>query len=235
MKKFFKIIAGFFAALFVLIVAVYFFRNRIIIGAVKTFVPKMTGTPVSIGKVDFRPFSGFVSIHDLKIGNPKGFSDGNVFSLGTISVSLQTGTLLKDKIIIKDILIDNVSVTYEWANGTSNIAQIQKNTSSETTAVKEQPKKVESTQKSSKTVVIKNFVLKDAEVSADISGIKMTLPLPSIKLKDIGENKPSTPEEIFTTILEIFSKETLHAVTKATGEIVKSGAKGIGKFIENIF
>lgn len=240
MKKTFKIAGIVFGVVFVVLATFYSFRNKIIVTAVETFVPQMTKTAVSLGEVNFQPFKGSVSIKDLKIANPKGFSAPNIFTLGEISVKIKPASLISNKIIIKDILIDKVAVTYELlANGTSNIAVIQKNVTGEakTENTKQVDKKqsTDTKEKSSKTVVIKKFQLKNSSVSAVIAGIKLSLPLPPLTLTGIGEDKPSTPADVFAKIMTIFSQETIKEVTNATTKALKDGASSLKSVLDKLF
>ena len=238
MKTFLKISAGLFLVIILALSGVYMERNKLIKNAVEKIGPKFTQTTVLLGEIDFQPFQGHLMLKELHIGNPEGFSDKELFSLGKITVDLQPKTMLSNKIIIDRIAIDNVFASYEIANGTNNIAALQKNIVGEpkpadTTAAPDPAKKEKG--KQAKQVVIKDLTVKDAKVSASISGIGMTLPLPTIHMTDIGEEKPSTFKEVLTSVMNVFSTETLNAIATATTEAVKSGADSIGKFLKKLF
>lgn len=237
MKTFFKISAGIVCVSVIGLTGVYMGRDALIKKTVETAGPKFLQTSVTLGKVDFRPVQGHLTLQDLHIGNPKGFSDRDLFALKSISIDLQPKTLFGNKIIINKIMIDNVSAHYEIANGTNNIAVVQKNVAGKPkpASAKSAVPAAKETGKPEKTVVIKDLTLKDAEVSAAISGISMSLPLPTIHMKDIGENKPSTFKEALASVLNVFSTETLKAIAGATSEAVKSGSDSIGKLLKKIF
>ena len=146
------------------------------------------------------------------------------------------------KIIINRIAVKNVFANYEMANGTNNIEMLQRNilgkpkpeakqqkSSSPSAAAKDKKKDAE------KTFVITDLTVQDVKVSASVSGVRMTLPLPAIHMTDIGKKKPSTVKEIVSSLIKIFSKETLNAITTATTDALKSGADSIGKMIKNLF
>ena len=237
MKTSFKIIIGMVFIILVSGVGVYYGRNALIKKTVETAGPKLLQKSVSLGKVDFQPFRGHVTLQDLHIGNPKGFSsEKELFSLGHISIDLQPETLLSDKIVINSIVIDNVSAFYEIANGTNNIAVIQKNVLGEPKKTSSSSSSVKSNdEKPVKTVVIKDLSVKDATVAAAISGIGVSLPLPAIHMKNIGEEKPSTFKEALLSVLNVFSTETLKAITGASADTVKSGMDSLGKMLKKFF
>ena len=248
MKKSLKISAALAGVLIIGGTGVYMSRNALIKHSVEKIGPRFTQTTVILDKVDFRPFSGHLSLQNLRIGNPKGFSDKDLFALGSISVDLRPKSLFGKKIIIDRIAIDKVSASYEIANGTNNIAALQKNITDdkpETAPAAPAPAKASAPAKTSsdpkkeskpaKQVVIKELTVKDAEVAASISGIGMTLPLPTIRLTGIGENKPSTFKEALTAVVNVFSTETLNAIANATTEAVKSGAGSLKNLLNKLF
>ena len=134
-------------------------------------------------------------------------------------------------------MIDKVSASYEIANGTNNIDALQKNILGEQKPATKKDSEADKKEKAapSKTVVIKDLTVKDAKVSASISGIGMTLPLPAIHLTGIGENKPSTFKQALASIMKVFSTETLNAIAKATTEALKSGANSLGSMLKKLF
>lgn len=239
MKTFLKVFAGFVFVLILTLSGVYMGRNDLIKHAVEKVGPKFTQTTVLLGEVKFNPFHGHLTLKELHIGNPKGFSERDLFSLGSITVDLQPKTLLSNKIVIDNIMIDNVFASYEIANGTNNIEALQKNILGDPkpAAKKEKAAAPAKDQKAkpAKTVVIKDLTVKDAKVAASISGIGMSLPLPTIHLTGIGEKKPSTFKEVIASVMKVFSTETLNAVAKATTEALKSGADSLGKLFKQLF
>lgn len=236
MKRLVKIGCYGVGAAVVLSGGVYLFRNQIIASAIETVVPEFTKTAVTVGAVDFNPFAGQAGVKSLTIGNPAGF-EGDMLKLADISVKLDPKTLLSDKIVIRDIFINGVSVNYAVSShGVSNIAALQQNVSGGTkpkaapaSAAAKQPQKPE------KQVVIDSFTLKNAEVSASFAGIGATLPLPDIHITDIGKHQSKSAKEAFADILSVFSKETLTAVQNAARETVKSGAKSLNKLLKKLF
>ena len=236
MKTSLKISAGVLVIAVVGLSGVYIQRNTLIKKTVETVVPKYLQTSVTLGEVDFQPFQGHLMLKGLHIANPAGFSENDLFSLGRITVDVQPKTLLSRKIIIDSILIDKVSASYEIANGTNNIAVIQKNVSGDPKPVAQKaPSLAEKEKKPEKNVVIKDFSLTDAEVSASISGIGMTLPLPPIHITGIGEEKPSTFKEAVKTVINVFSMETVNAIANATAEALKSGSDSFKNLLKKLF
>lgn len=237
MKKLVKICCYGAGAAIVLSGGAYLFRNQIIASAIEKVVPEFTKTAVTVGAVDFNPFAGQAGIKSLTIGNPAGF-DGDMLKLADISVKLDPQTLLSNKIVIRDISINGVSVNYAVSSrGVSNIAALQQNISSNAKPKANQPSanSAHQAQKPEKQVVIDSFTLKNAEVSASFAGIGATLPLPDIHITDIGKQQNKSVKEAFADILSVFSKETLTAVQNAAQDTFKSGAKSLNKLLKKLF
>ena len=96
-----------------LVVGVYFFLGMIVEKAIINILPSITQTAANVDKVDLSLLSGRVEILGLKIGNPKGYSDNNIFELGKILVTFEPKSILTDKIVINSVEIVVTCVSSE--------------------------------------------------------------------------------------------------------------------------
>lgn len=84
------------------------------------------GTTVSVFKVDLALTEGRVTISDLDIKNPKGFSDEDAFSINGITLDL--GEVINEPYVIETINIDAPEILYEVdANGQGNLLVVKNN------------------------------------------------------------------------------------------------------------
>lgn len=116
--------------LIIALVAGYFYLGTIVKEVVTRYVPPITGTTAVVEHVDLSLHKGLVEIRQLKIGNPKGFSDNSIFELGGIKVAFQPKSVLTDKIIINSVIIDGTKVSAELKNLyslDSNVSALQQN------------------------------------------------------------------------------------------------------------
>jgi len=238
--------------------AIFFlFSNigKIIKEAVEDVGPRVTQTSVTLSEAEVDVTEGRAALRGLDIGNPKGFETDYAFKLGAISVTIDTGSIGGDTIVIKEIVVDKPAVTYEYdfSAGTSNIETIQKNAESFAAAAggggggssggssSEGPK-----------LVIENLYVRGAEVAVSAKGFagkKASQTLPEIHLTDIGKDEGgATPAEVAQEViaaitdkiggfmagmdlgkmLDIDIGKTLEGVTKGITE----GARDAGKMIE---
>ena len=80
--------------------------------AIVATVSRITKTPVLLEDIRIGPLRGLVQLDGLEIGNPPGFVATRAARLGTARVRLDVGTALSDTVVIDDILVDSLDVTY---------------------------------------------------------------------------------------------------------------------------
>ena len=191
MKKLIKVLAGVVIALVVLVLVAALTLPLYIGPAVKAAArvggPAALGVPVSIGDVKLRPLLGVLTITQVKIGNPEGYSKGETFAVEKVEIGLKTASLFSDTIVVKKVLIDAPAIGFESKDGRSNfdamLANAKKN------AAEQNAKKPEE-KRTSKKMIIEEFTLNGAKVSYTSSvtfGKPVTLPLPPLTLRDIGK------------------------------------------------
>ncbi len=230
--------------LIALVVGVYFFLGTIVEKAIVNVVPQVTQTTANVDKVDLSLLSGRVEILGLKIGNPKGYSDNNIFELGKILVTFEPKSVLTDKIVVNSVEIVGTGVSAELKDLKSldtNVSQLQKNIesylgSSEQKNIpeKENPKTAEKTKSGSgKKVVIKDLKINDTNASFGVSGKTVTIPLPDIHKTGIGEGKENKSfAEIVADILNMISWESVKATGTAVKDLTKQGISEVKNMIQ---
>lgn len=230
-KRILKCVMWLMIILIALVIGLYLSLGFIIKKAVSTAVPPITGTPASVENVDISLFKGHIGIEGLKVGNPKGFAEENIFELGSIMVDFDLQSVLTDKIIIKQIAIKNTKVDAEInKSGNINLTQLQNNVnqylgvgSNETKpAVKEERKPAS---ESAKKVIIKKLTIDDSTLTLGALGQTLDIPLPDIHKTNIGEDqkKEYTLKDTVALILSYFTTDSLKAVVNSGSELAKAG------------
>ena len=157
---------------------------------------QVAGVKVSVGGVKISLSEGKASISGLTVANPPGFSSDPAFKLGEVSVALDTGSLNKNPIVIKDVLVASPAVSYELASGGSNLDAIQKNVQAFTAkqgggkAEPAKPADKAADKGEEKKVVIDHLAITGGQVklaAGGIPGAATTASLPKIEMKDIGK------------------------------------------------
>ena len=135
------------------------------------------------------------------------------------------------KHIIEKIEVVSPKITYEKKRWTDNFKTILNNMSTaepKDASAQKQPVK----QDAGKKILIKNFILKDGDVNfsvSDLGGKVITVSLPDIHLKDIGNSTDgASPKEAFKEIFDaLYRSITSTEVTTAINDQMKNLKKNI--------
>lgn len=239
MKRMMKVFLGLLLVVLVLLIAVFFFINSIVKGSINTAAPKLLGVNTHVDTVSIRPLRGIVHIKNLTLANPEGYNkDKFLFSVNEFYININMASLFSDTIKIHKILINAPGCTYEVKSGTSNIdaliAKINKgkDAQQEKQAESQTPQQPQE-KKAGKKVIIDEISLNDTKLaysSSMTAGTFLTIPIPSIIIKDIGKGQDGTSfgdalSEVFNKILTSFGSAIAGAGDLA-GKAVGEGLKG---------
>ena len=245
MKKIAKIVVGIIVVLVILLLGLILTLPMTIGPLVKSAAaaggPKVLGVDVNVGDVKLKPLGGQLTITDLQVGNPEGYTDKDSFSVKSVDVALQTKSLLSgDTIYIDKIMIDSPAILYEVQNGKSNFDAIMEKAQAAEKAEEEESKK-SGEKKPGKKVVIKEFVLKGSQVSYSSKltlNKPITIPLPSVKVNGIGEKGGgATAVEAVGEIISATVGGLKDAVTGAVSATAGVGADALkqgGDAVKNV-
>lgn len=235
------------AVVLTIIVVAILSINTLVTTGIKTFGTEATGTKVDIQKVNISLFSGSVELSGLTVANPSGYKEANAFGFGRFYVNMKLKSLFSDKIVIDNVIIEDIAVDFEPSlSKVSNLQEIKNNImkyckmdasappkdSTDTGTAPRQPSGGE--KKQGKKVVINNFEIRSGTIilaSGDI-GISAKIPMPKISIQDIGgDNDNGKPAG--DVLLEIYDK-ILQSITQnaQSGQIeaiTKDAVKDLGK------
>lgn len=205
---------------------------------VNQYGSQITGTNVSLDGFKLSLMQGSMSLQGLKVGNPQGYQQPNIMSIGEASVKLNIGSLRTPIIEVESINIVAPEISYELKNGTQNNVQdllknIEKNTAS-TAKAEEKPAQTETkadskdkSAQSSKKVVIDRLSITEGKINLGASlgkqGATATIPLPAIELKDLGRENGKQGQSITETAVAILNK----IFTTASDTIIKQGGEAL--------
>lgn len=228
MKKPVKVVLVLLASLLAMIIialgVAFVFIDSIIKNGVTVFGTEMTGTQVGVDSVSLSLFGGNLNVKNFAIANPQEYNSPNAFVLRELHADVDVGTVFSDKIIVNEIIIDNAVVNYEVKlDGRSNLGDIKKHVDARTrSADKPKPepeKKPEAApapgDEPKKSVVIKLLQIKNCKVIVSSTLLKkgnIELTLPNIELKNLGESKATSAEEVFKEVFDKIMTETVKAV-----------------------
>jgi len=242
MKKFLLFSGlGLLVVLAVVYVGVTFFLGNIVKSTVNRVGPKVTQSKVVLDSVSISLLAGTGTLSGFTVGNPAGWSEGNVLSLGTVHLDLEPKTLLSDVIVINELVIDRPEFNYETRLVSSNLgdllANIQKHgAEGDKETVKDGPPK--------KFIVKKlRFTNGKATVGVGATAPAVPIPLPEIRLDDVGVAEGGvTGSRLSVIVLGDVLKTVVEAVAKSPGhaglgtlEKLKDAGKDIGDSVKGLF
>ena len=222
--------------LFIIAVAVVTSNlDKMIKAGVETVGPEITGTSIKLEGVDLSLLSGEGRLKGLVVGNPPGFQTERAFKLGDARVKVDLKSVLTDKLVIEEIMIDGPEITYEAGASGNNLNKIQENVAAFAKKAGAQggaEPKADKKEPGQKKVQINHFILKNAQVNASATMFKgkaLMVSLPDIHLKDIGKESEGTTmgkasSEVFTAI----NKSVVQAVT-GSGKFLEKGTEAVGE------
>ncbi|MBP7065797.1 hypothetical protein [Ferrovibrio sp.] len=221
----------------------YLFSNldSLIKVAIETYGTEATQARVSVGKVSIGLKDGSGAISDMKVANPKGFNTPEALSLGEISLKLDVATLQQNPIVIKEVVINRPQITYEFAQGGSNLETIQKNTQAYAQKMGPGGSKPDGAAtpakdgKAETKVIIENLYVRSGQIGmshAALQGRAVNTPLPTIHLTDIGKSKGgATPAEVAERVLGSISQQAARVggaeLQKQLGDQLKGAVGGV--------
>jgi hypothetical protein len=181
---------------------------------------QVTGVKVSVGAVKISLSEGKGSISGLTIANPPGFSADPAIKLGEIGLALDTGSLNKNPIVVKEITVATPFVGYEMAAGGSNIDAIQKNvkafTAKQGAGGKADPAKPASKDEEKK-LIIERLAITGGQVklaAGGIPGAQGTSKLPDIILTNIGKDSGgASSAQVAQKVMDALVNGALKAAT----------------------
>ena len=251
MKRILLIVGG---LVIVLVVAAVIFLFTGLGAAIKAVVEgvgsRATQSDVHLASADVSLTSGEGVLKGLVVGNPKGFSTPSAIELGEIRVKLDTSTVTSDVVVIKEIVIDGPSLTYEVGPGGSNIGVIQDNVAAFGGGTEKQSpgggaasagtqKPAKQTKAEGTKLIIESLVIKNGHVGVSASflgGKALGASLPEIRLHDIGKaSGGATTAEVAKQVLDALTHGALDAVSGLNLDGLKAGVeKGVGGAVDAV-
>lgn len=232
------------AVLFVIAIALlYIFKNNLanaLKDALTAEVSKMTQTTVNVKDFSVGLFQGRIKIDELNIGNPKGYNTEQSLGFKDLVIDIDLSSLKEDTIIIEEITVNGLAVTFETGFKDNNLNDIKKNVDAYAKKDKKQeeekpekPAEPADKEKKSKKLVIKKLNINNGQITLAtkyIEGSNIPLKLANIQLTDVGSDSPkgADPSLITEAILDSIYKNVLIAV-RNSDQLSEEGRKFLDK------
>ena len=237
MKILLKILAGILVVVVILFIALLIWLNGALVNGFNSVAPAALGVPASLGDARILPVRGKLTLNDLHIGNPEGFKTGGLLDMGTLFIRYDTASLFTDTILINEITIDGLVVTYEKGLLNSNLGALIELLSAEEedeAEKEEETKEKGDEEKAEKKVIIEKLSITHSKMNFSITGAAaltgggaIPIPLPAITLTDLGKESDGI------TVVQAIQK-VITAIAGTTGTAIAGSGKLIGQGVQAV-
>ena len=152
-----------------------------------SIVPWCTGTEFRLERLNLNPYTGKLVVSGLRLANPEGFAEKDAASLGTLSVDVETSTLLSDAIHVRDVTVESPFASYVFdKDGTNNferiLAEVEKKLKLKKEKKKDEPGNVK--------VIVDKLTVKNVRAVVNTGVFE----LESLVVADFGKETPAKIE-----------------------------------------
>lgn len=210
-------------------VLAFVFIGTIVKTGVEKVGPIVTKAPVKLESAAISVVGGSGTLKGFVVGNPEGFKTPQAIQVGTVSVSIAPGSLLREKKHVRSIKVEAPEITYEAGLKGSNIGKLLDNVSGAAKQDEQAPTKEQQTTKTK--LQVDEVVITGAKlhVAASVLGsASATLPLPEIRLSNLGQGPDGiTPAELSEKVLSAVLDTATKVIAANAGKL-GDGAKALG-------
>jgi len=188
------------------------------------------GTSVSVFKVDLALTEGRMTISDLDIDNPKGFSNEDAFSVDSITLDL--GSVIKEPYVVQTINIDSPEILYEVdVNGQGNLMVLKNNLLANLPKTENKPAKdaanplviVENVTVSKVRLKLNFEQLSTGDLNIETKAYELTLP--TFNAGSIGKPNGMPADKVGVAIVNVMLDNVIAAAKAEAKKRLKEEAK----------
>lgn len=211
-----------------------FYLDAIVKRGLERIGPQITGTPVSVKRVNLSLVLGRGRLQGLVVGNPKGYHTARAFYVPNARVAFDPVSVLQGKIIIDRMVLESPEITYEINLSGNNLDMIKTHARafSRKHRTRRDGTNREEAEEEMQYVQINHFIVKNPKLNVSASifrGRFMTFDLDEIHLRDIGKgSRGATMDGAASQVLASTVRSVQRVVSKS-GEVLKANARRVEK------
>jgi hypothetical protein len=199
--------------------------GAIVTAGVNKYGPQLTQTKLTLESAKISPLSGVGTLNNLVIGNPKGWSENNLASLGKIHVDIVPSSLRGDHIILNEVIIEAPVFNYETKIIASNVKDLLANIEQALGPAKPADPKAPPAQAGPPVkFAVKKFRLLDGKVRVGVGPAATTVPLPAMEIDDLGTKEGGvTAAQAASIVMNQIVGKIVGATAGAATDLLKTG------------
>ena len=170
--------------------------NKVIKSGVEKGGQLVLKVPTTLQSASVRLTEGTVGLDGLTVGSPDGFSADPMLRLAHTHATVDLWSLRSDEIIVKEVVVDGLEVTYERADGKSNWSVLMERLQGEPTEDEKEELPAR--------ICLDKLVFKNGTIR--VVGLpvlkEVSIPLPEIKLTDLrtADGKGKTARQVLSQV-----------------------------------
>lgn len=211
-----------------------FYLDAVVKRGLERIGPEITGTPVSVERVNLSLVLGRGRLQGLVVGNPKGYHTARAVYVPNARVVFDPTSVLQGKIVIDRVVLESPEITYEINLSGNNLDKIKSHARafSRKHRTRREGTNRGGTEDDVQYVQINHFIVKDPKLNVSASifrGRFMTFDMDEIHLRDIGkDSRGATMDGAAIRILASTVRSVQRVVSKS-GEILQKNARRVEK------
>lgn len=199
-------------------VTLQFFFGSIVKTSVNQVGSRITQSKVELGGASISPLSGTGSLTNFTVGNPPGWSSGNLLHVGRIQFDVEPRSFFGDALVINELSLDQPEFIYETKIISSNLGDLLKNI--EASVGKGADTGPADKNAKPRKFIVRHFHLQNAKVAVGVGPAAIPLPLPTIELTDLGVAEGGlTSGQLAVAVLRELMPQIIAATTDAAGRL----------------
>ncbi len=196
---------------------------------VETVGPMLTKVSVKLDSVSLSPLSGTGRIKGLVVGNPEGYKTPSAIQVGSARLALEPRSLFGDKLVINSVNVQAPEITFETDLKGNNLSKILANVEATTGGGKTAPAQTPEEAKANRKLQVDEFVLSGGKINVSVTalgGKSVTVPLPEIRLTDLGKGPDGiTAAELTKRVLQEVERNAVQAASGAAADLSKQATE----------
>ena len=196
--------------------------------------PDVTGAPVQVSSVHISPRDGRGVVRGLEIGNPPGFSSGRAVRVGEVRIVLDPTTLMKDVVLIHELVLEAPQVVYERGAKATNLdviqdhieAYVKKLDAEESAAAKTGDKP----RAGKRRFIVERLVIRGVHVTmtnTSLRGQGLGFDLPAVELADVGRKRGGlTASEVAQVVASTLQQKIAQKLLTNLDLLRRGGVEG---------
>ncbi len=226
-----KIFLTLIALVIVGLAVVYFVRNILVEKAVESGGSYALGVETDLGSARLDIGGGGLGLSDLEVQNPEGFKADNILSLRHGALTVQTGSLLDEEVVVDSLVIEGVRLNLEQIDSKGNYRVLLDHIKQVDAGSTESD--------SDRRIRIGLVALRDIEVSGSLSLMKKeyskSYSVDNFELHNVGGNTGASTGKIIAHIVQAILTRSVAAANgvlpqefgKNLSELKDQGVKSI--------